>query len=198
MRTVTAALSLTVLMAISAPARALDWELVDWRLGLAYASGLSDVTDLYEENLRLAGFDVDVDLKFPLGLAAGMTYEWYSGARLDVGLGPIFVIGGDVAHSEMPLTITGGYKFIRNADVEPYVRGGLSYHFVDGDQYSSSKVGPFLAVGVDFAHFSLELQLDQSEVEFDQLTCDDDGSNCELGTTDLNTYDVLAAFYWRF
>jgi hypothetical protein len=50
---------------------------------------------------------------------------------------------------------------------------------------------------VDFTHFTLELATDQSEVEFDRLFCDEPG-DCELGTTKLNTYDVLFSFYWRF
>src|SRR3712207_8970680 len=51
-------------------------------VGVAYASGLSDVTDLYERNLRAQGLNADVDLKFPLGLTAGATYDWASGLRL--------------------------------------------------------------------------------------------------------------------
>jgi hypothetical protein len=179
-------------------ASAASAQALQWRLGVAYASGLGDVTDFYEEQFRLAGFDVEVDLKFPLGIAGGVSYDWLNGVRVDAGLGPIFVIGGDVKHSEMPLVITGGYSFLQNTNLSPYVRAGVSYHFVDGDLYSSSKVGPFIAAGVDFTHFTLEVALDQSEVEFDSLDCDAAGANCRLSTTDLNTFDVLAAFYWRF
>lgn len=172
---------------------------LEWRLGVAYASGLGDVTDLYEENLRLAGFDVNVDLKFPIGVAAGMTYDWFSGVRADVGLGPVFLIGGDVEHFEIPLSVTVGYNFLRRSHVSPYVRAGMVHHFVSGDLYSSSKPGVLAAVGVDFTRFSFEVSVDQSEVEFDSLSCSNGtGSTCRLTTTELNTYDVLAGFFWRF
>jgi hypothetical protein len=176
---------------------AVSAQALQWRLGLAYASGLQDVTDLYEDNFRKAGFDVNVDLKFPLGIAGGVSYDWLSGVRVDANLGPVFVIGGDVKHSEMPLVLTVGYNFLRDSDLSPYVRVGAAYHFVDGDLYSSAKLGPFVAVGVDFTHFTIEVALDRSEVEFDSLDCPAGGS-CRLTTTSLNTYDFLAGAYWRF
>lgn len=188
------AIAAILLMAVSSAAQALEW-----RLGVAYASGLSDVTDLYEENLRLAGFDANVDLKIPIGVAASMTYDWASGVRADVGLGPAFLIGGDVEHFEMPLSATVGYNFLRLSHASPYVRAGLVYHFVSGDLYSSSKPGVLAAAGVDFTHFTLEVSLDQSEVEFDSLSCGNGaGSDCRLTSTRLNTYDFLASFFWRF
>lgn len=195
MRIVAAVLAL---MTVSGTARAFEWQLVEWRLGVAYASGLSDVTRLYEDNLRLAGFDVNVDLKFPVGLAGAATYSWASGVRADIGVGPVFAIGGDVKHLEVPLAATVGYNFLRLADVSPYVRAGLIHHFVDGDLYSSATPGVFAAVGLDFTHFSLELALDRSEVEFDTLACASDAGGCRLTTDELNTYDVLAGFSWRF
>ena len=190
MRVVAAATVLLLAFAGSAEAR-------EWRLGVAYASGVSDVADLYEDNLRLAGFDVDVDLKFPLGIAASFVYDWTTEWRTDIGVGPVFAIGGDVKHLEVPLSATMGYNFLPYSRYSPYVRGGVIHHFASGDQYSSSTPGLYLAVGVDFTHFSFELATDQSKVEFDRLTCPATG-NCTLGTTELNTYDVLASFYWRF
>ncbi|MGH8179287.1 MAG: hypothetical protein ACREV5_23770, partial [Steroidobacter sp.] len=79
---------------------------LEWRLGIAYASDVEHVAELYEDNLALEGFDAEVDLKFPLGVAAGVMYDWESGIRGDIGLGPAFFIGGDVDHFEMPLSVT--------------------------------------------------------------------------------------------
>ena len=39
-----------LLLALAGPAQAMEW-----RLGVSYASGVSDVADLYEDNLRLDG-----------------------------------------------------------------------------------------------------------------------------------------------
>ena len=183
----------TVLVfAFAAPAQAMEW-----RLGLSYASGVSDVADLYEDNLRLDGREADVDLKFPLGIAASFLYDWTAQWRTDVGVGPVFAIGGDVKHLEVPLSATMGYNFVPYSRYSPYVRAGVIHHFASGDQYDSSTPGLLLAVGVDFTHFTLELATDQSKVKFDRLFCPAGGS-CTLGTTELSTYDILASFYWRF
>ena len=170
----------------------------EWRLGLSYASGVKDVPDLYEDNLRLAGREADVDLQFPVGLAASFLYDWTAEWRTDVGIGPLFAIGGDVKHLEVPLSATIGYNFLPYSRYSPYVRGGFIHHFASGDQYDSSTPGLLLAVGVDFTYFTLELATDQSEVEFDRLRCPTGGGACTLGTEKLNTYDVLFSFYWRF
>ena len=77
-----------------------------------------------------------------------------------------------------------GYNFLPYSRYSPYVRAGFIHHFASGDQYDSSTPGLFLAVGVDFTHFTLELATDQSKVEFDRLFCPGGGS-CELGTTEL-------------
>jgi hypothetical protein len=178
---------------LSVPAHALDW-----RLGVAYASGLGDVTDLYEENLRLAGFDADVDLRFPVGVAAGITYDWANNVRFDAGIGPVFLIGGDIKHSEVPVSATVGYSFARLTGLSPFVRAGIVHHFVDGDQYNSSTPGLLVAAGIDFTHFIVEVAWDNSEVDFDELTCNASGSSCSLGETTLNTYEFLVGVYWRF
>jgi hypothetical protein len=181
-----------LVLAFAGPAEAMEW-----RLGVAYASGVSDVADLYEDNLRLDGREANVDLKFPLGVAASFLYDWTTEWRTDVGVGPVFVIGGDVRHLEVPLSVTMGYQFLPYSQYSPYVRAGVIHHFASGDQYDSSTPGLFAAVGVDFTHFTLELATDQSKVTFDRLRCPAGGS-CTLGTEDLNTYDVLVSFYWRF
>ena len=191
MRIATTAAIALILLGTSAHAQ-------EWRLGVAYASGVNDVTDLYEENLRLAGFEADVDLKFPIGVTAGFSYDWESGIRADVGLGPVFFIGGDIRHFELPLTGTIGYNFMRLSRVSPYVRGGFTHHFASGDQYSSSDPGLLVAAGLDFARFSVELSADFSKVEFDTLVCDAQGADCTLGTRKLSTYDIIASFFWKF
>jgi hypothetical protein len=168
----------------------------EWRLGLGYATGLSDVTDLYENDLRATGQDANVDLKFPVGLAASYTYDWASDFRIDAGVGPAFSIGGVIDHFELPLIVTAGYNFAPDSDVSPYVRLGAVHHFASGDQYVSSTPGLFAAVGIDFTHITVEIATDQSEVEFDTLACT--GAVCSPARTKLNTYDVIASVYWRF
>ena len=168
----------------------------EWRLGLGYATGLSDVTDLYEEDLRATGQDANVDLKFPVGLTASYTYDWISGFRFDAGLGPAFSIGGVIDHFEVPLSATAGYSFAPETDFSPYVRVGAVHHFASGDRYVSATPGLFAAVGIDFAHVTVEIATDQSELEFDTVACT--GGACVPARTKLNTYDVIASVFWRF
>lgn len=171
---------------------------LEWRLGLAYASDVRHVADLYEQNLRDEGFDADVDLKLPLGVAAGVMYDWESGVRGDIALGPAFFIGGDVDHFEMPLAVTVGYNFMRTADISPYVRAGVVHHFASGDYYRSSSPGLLAAAGLDFDRFSIEVSVDTSEVEFDAFNCNASGTVCTPTTVEFSTYDVLASFHWKF
>lgn len=190
-------LAIAFVAAVLSPAASAE-SLIEWRVGVAYASNLGDVTDLYEANLRAQGLDADVDLKFPLGLAAGATYDWASGMRADVTLGPSFFIEGDVDHFELPLGVTVGYSFARNADVSPYVRLGIIHHFASGDFYSSSSPGILAAVGLDFTRFTIEVAADQSELEFESVSCESAAVNCTEGTQKFSTYEIVASVFWRF
>jgi hypothetical protein len=166
-------------------------------LGVAYVTGIDDVADHYEENLARAGFDADVEVRVPIGLNARATYSWNSDARVDLGLGPMFFISGDVKHLELPVTTTIGYSFLSGTGFSPYVRAGLSYHYVDGDQYSDASPGLFAAAGIDFTHFTLEIASDRSEVELDALRCTAPGA-CRLTTRELRTYEWVASVFYRF
>jgi Outer membrane protein beta-barrel domain len=188
-----AAIVLSIL-AMSGTAQAESWR---FGVGVSYVTGIQDVADHYEENLRRAGFDADVDLRLPVGFGAIATYLWKNDVRADVGLGPMFAISGDVHHFELPISGTVGYSFMSGSSLSPYVRAGLVYHYVDGDQYSGTSPGLLAAVGVDFTHFTVEVATDQSEVEFDALSCTAPAS-CALTTEKLNTYDFIASFYYRF
>ena len=188
-----ALLFLASTLAAIQPATALEW-----RLGVAYASDVKHVADLYEENLEIEGFDAEVDLKFPLGIAAGVMYDWESGVRGDIALGPAFFIGGEVDHFEMPVAVTVGYNFLRTSDISPYVRAGVVHHVASGDFYSSSSAGLLAAAGLDFERFSIEVSVDTSEVEFDTFSCNAAGTVCRPATTEFSTYDLVASFFWKF
>lgn len=180
-----------------------------WRFGLgpSYASGIDDVIDLYEHNMELGGYyEVDADMVLPIGIAFAADYQWQSGLRVDLGLGPMFLIAGDADHFELPITATVGYSFLPNSSVSPYLRAGVAHHFVSGDYYVSADPGLFAAAGIDFARnnavkFTFEIAMDQSEVEFDTYSCDAFNSflvSCRADTVVLNTYDVTAGLFVKF
>jgi hypothetical protein len=178
-------------------AQAFEWRALEWRVGVAYASGLSEVTDLHEDNLQAEGLEADVDLKLPLGITAGVTYDWPSGMRADLTLGPTFFIGGDVSHFELPVGASIGYSFAPNAEVSPYVRAGVIHHIASGDYESSSNPGLLVAAGLDFQRLTIEVAFDDSDVEFEAAQCDAEGA-CQPGFETLNTYEVIASVFWRF
>jgi hypothetical protein len=188
------ATAMTIGLLASSAAHAGDW---GFGVGVSYASGIRDVADHYEENLERAGFDVDVDVRVPLGLGAKASYLWNSDVRVDFGLGPMFFISGDVNHFELPISATVGYSFLSGTAWSPYVRAGVVYHYVDGDQYSSTSPGLLAAVGIELTHFAFEIATDRSEVEFDALNCTAPGA-CQLGKSEINTYDFIASVFYRF
>lgn len=171
----------------------------DWgfELGVSYVTGIDDVADHYEQNLARSGFDAEVDVRVPIGLNAKAFYLWDSDVRADLGLGPMFFISGDVKHFELPVSATVGYSFLAGTGFSPYVRAGLVYHYVDGDQYAGTSPGVLVAAGVDLTRFTFEIATDRSEVEFDALACAAPNA-CVLTTRKLNTYDVIVSVFYRF
>lgn len=201
-------------MALTASANADEWHLGPQ---ISYASGVNDVADLYENNYNATHTYsyVKVHMQIPVGLAFAADYQWNSGLRADVGLGPFFTIkqddrsdrdnryyddSTDLHYYEVPVNATVGYSFIPHGSVSPYIRAGVAYHFVSGDYYRSSTPGLFAAVGLEFsrtntARYVLEIAADQSQVEFDNLACTD--PVC-ANTVKLHTYDVVASFAAKF
>lgn len=190
----TATFAASCLLLVSSAAQAGDW---GFEVGVSYVTGIGDVADHYEENLERAGYDVEVDVRVPIGLGAKARYSWNSDVRVDLGLGPMFFISGDVNHFELPVSTTLGYSFLAGTGFSPYVRAGLVYHYVDGDQYSGTSPGLLAAVGIELTHFSFELATDRSEVEFDALECVAPAA-CQLSKRELNTYDFIASVFYRF
>jgi hypothetical protein len=188
-------------------------------IGLDYVSGLSDVADLYIDNVTApfgtaASDEVD-DLKLPVGLKFTGNYEWDSGVRVDFNIGPLMLVMVDLTvsgsynydHSytyyDIPVGLTGGYSFIRNGSVSPYVRVGGVHHIVSGDFNESTSPGLLAAVGIEFmrmrtAQVSIELAVDQSEVEFDKITCSSIGTNCRTRREAINTSDILFGVAVKF
>lgn len=186
----------------------------EWRIGPgpAGATGMNDIADLYEDNYNNSNtyYQADVDMLLPIGLSVQGTYHWDSGVRLDMGLGPFFMITSDpyddddvdvdLDHTELPANVTVGYTFIPGGSVSPYVRAGLAYHFVSGDYVEGSTPGLLAAVGIEFARqsvasYSLEVAVDKSEVEFERFRRT---PMLVRDTVELNTYDVVISFLVKF
>ena len=169
----------------------------DWKnaVGLTYASGIQDVADFYERYLEQDGFVETEVVTIPVGISYRGFSQFESGLRLGAGVGPVFLILGDVEHTEVAVNAHVGYTLFSNASVAPYVNLGVVHHFVSGDLENGSSPGLLAAIGIEFnrngaVSFVLELAVDKSEVTlFDVRTSSD---------VDINTYDTTITFALMF
>jgi hypothetical protein len=137
---------------------------IDQAIGLGYPSGFQDVVDFYDDVPWL-----EVDRLSPVGLFYRLLVNYDSGMRTDVGVGPLAFVAGGVEYHDVPVTATIGYNLNPKGSINPYLRGGLSYHFIGGDYVKDTKpVGPFGALGVEFMknkpwQFFVEVAYDGAE-----------------------------------
>ncbi|GAB1269180.1 hypothetical protein NBRC116493_24330 [Aurantivibrio infirmus] len=174
----------------------------EWKNGimLSYVSGSSDVLDLYEDNLIANGYYIEDEVEgVPIGIGYRGKYQADSGFRVDIGVGPLMILFGDVDHTELPVTGTVGFDFAPNSPVSPYIRLGAAYHIVSGDDVDKSNVGAFAAFGIEFSRgpgffWGLEVSVDDSTVDFDRYNF----GSFTVDTVELNTYDTQLSLYFMF
>jgi Outer membrane protein beta-barrel domain len=183
----------------------------EWRVGpgIAGVSGIGDVADLYESNFNNSQniARVEVDVVLPVGLAVQITRTWDSGVRMDLGVGPFFLIhndssnsfGDDSEHTEVATNATVGYTFFPGASASPYLRAGVAYHYADGTYAESSDPGLMAAAGLEFrrtktAMISLEVAMDKSEVKFERIQ----RNPTRRDYVSLNTFDTTVSLFVKF
>ncbi|MDJ0807029.1 MAG: OmpW family outer membrane protein [Gammaproteobacteria bacterium] len=165
-------------------------------IGLAYSNGMNDVSDWHEENLYVDRIGL------PLGLSYRYIHDFDSDLRLDVGVS-WFGTGNDsdLDYSDLPLQFTVGYSFFKDNVFKPYVRGGLSYHIMDGDYVEDEAGLGFLgALGVEIGrrgNFFAEISIDTAEATFST-----DASNKAVtrthSTEDIAVSDMVFTIGGRF
>lgn len=181
------------LLLFTGTAGAADW---DFGVGVTYASGISDVADLYEENYEAENPGSEVDtVTIPIGVSFYSRYQGDSGMTFNIGAGPAFIIFGDVDHTEIPLSATVGYAFSASGNSTAYVRAGVVVHFVSGDYVEDSEAGSLVALGFENGrnsgvNWGIEVSVDDSEVEFENLTR---GRNEKI-----NSYDTQLTLFFLF
>lgn len=174
------------------PVKAGEW---DYGVGVSYVSGISDVADVYEDNLNTGPFtSVDVIL-IPIGPGFVSRYQADSGITVNLGVGPVFLIAGDASHTEVSFSATVGYSFNKDGDTSPYIRVGAVAHSVNGDYVVSSDPGLLAATGVEFGrnqglNWGIELSVDDSTVVLEDLT--------GPGNIELNSYDTQLTLFFLF
>lgn len=176
---------------------------------VSYLSGTSELSDLLESNLdndpnmplNLRG-DADVDVS-PIGFSFRGKYQTSFGLRTDLGVGPIIFaldsrddgLNSDFSYFELPVSATVGYNFLPQGDLTPFIRAGLGYHIVDGDNDIGANVGLVAAVGLEFSRnnriaWGLEVGVDNSSIEFIDLA--------NFNTAEINTVDKFLSVYFLY
>jgi len=182
----------TTVLLLAGNVSAGDW---DFGVGVSYVTGISDVVDLYEDNFEIEESSEVETFSIPIGASFIARYQGDSGVMFNIGVGPAFIIAGDIGHTEIPLSATIGYMFSREGDTSPYVRIGVVDHSVSGDYVESSDSGTLMAIGVEFGrnqglNWGIELSVDDSSVEFEDLT--------RAGNTEIDTYDQQLTLFFLF
>jgi hypothetical protein len=180
----------------------------EWRfpLYLTYASGFSKVGDLHKDNSnnQSSGFvHYDEGTSWPVGLAFQPYFEFDSGLRLGMGLGPFGAVWGATEDFYMlPVNLTVGFTFLPKSPVSPYVKAGVSYPFANGGYVEGKTPGFLGALGVEFlrdrrVHLGLEIAIDTSTIDFTKYTRT---TNRVLskGTESIRPMDVTGSFFVAF
>lgn len=134
--------------------------------GLSYSSGFKDVVDWHDQNLL-----VEDDFSWPIGISYRYINYLTDGLRMDVGVGPMSLIAGDISYYDVPLQLTLGYSFLKDTAFSPYIRAGAAYHLNDGDYVQTSADFGFLgAIGAEIGKsrvkFFAEIAVDTAEATF--------------------------------
>ena len=156
-------------------------------VGLSYFSGVSDIGDLFEDNIESQStyntiIEADVTV-IPVGITFRPYYEFDSGVGIGMDFGPIMFLYSDQEYIDdvdffnLPVIATCRYAFNSDGDVSPYVRAGVSYNISSGDYKEGSDPGLFAAVGIEFmrkkaVNMGIEVAYDSSEIEFIDLSND--------------------------
>jgi hypothetical protein len=157
-------------------------------VGFAYGSGLYKAYDRVFDYYEADPYFSDVSrINIPVGLVLNPYYEWGNGIGVGVTVGPTAFLAvyektdtwsyyGRDRSDEIKFSYAvpvGGfvrYTFWPKAKVAPYIKAGVKYPIAGGDNFGSSQVGGFGAVGVEFWRtkalgMSLEAGYDSSEIK---------------------------------
>ncbi len=166
--------ALMALFPVVTPAAAADWR---FPVGLSYVSGITEVVDLYEDNLEAEGYDVDRNDGVPIGLSFNPYVELENGLGFGIGIGPTMLIADDADLFVLPVRVDLRYAVMPRSEVSPYLRVGGSYPLASGDYVEQSRPGLFGGIGIEFFRekvvgFGLEAAYDSSVIEFEDVEDD--------------------------
>ena len=144
-----------------------------WRFAIGYAflNRADELKDAVKTLSRDHGEGSGI-YNTSIGLSFQPYYQFANGWRAGPGIGPFLIFLGDAHHVQVPLNLTVGYSFFRDADFSVYCRAGVSWHAAAGDYIAGSRPGGYAAFGMEFlntrsAHIGLETGWDGAEISLD-------------------------------
>ncbi|MBC8453936.1 hypothetical protein H8D64_02670 [PVC group bacterium] len=142
-------------------------------IGLTYVSGMNEIVDLHEDNLRAEGNKVESTTVIPVGLSVHPNYETGFGLAYGAGIGPVMMILGDTTFWNVPVGLDFRYSLPSRFNTSPYIRAGARYHIAGGDYVESSTPGFFGGIGMTFLRtrkvgMGFEVAVDTSSIEFEK------------------------------
>lgn len=174
----------------------------DWRfpVGISHISGVQDVVDQCEDNLKAEYSDVDVSDGWPVGLYFQPYHEFDNGWGVGAGFGPYMLITSDDDDlvSDLPLNASLRYALLPDASMSPYMRAGVSFHLASGDYVDEAEMGLIGALGVEFNRsgivgFGLEVGVDTGTLKIDDKTTGDSGDTEDFQPIGLSV-SIFAVF----
>ena len=165
-----------------------------WRfaLGYTYLSQARDLKDSIKRLSREHGEGGDI-YNLSLNLSFQPYYQFKNGWRAGAGIGPFLIFYGDSRHLQIPVHLTLGYSFFKDAKFSVYCRAGISWHGAWGDYIATSRPGGHAALGVECfntrsAHIGLEAAWDGAEISLDARPGRTDHEKIQAGALTLFLY----------
>jgi len=178
----------------------------DWRfpIHLNYVGGLSEVFDLYKNNMEHEGYEIIAEFVMPVGVSFNPYMQFDSGLRVGGGFGPVFVVLiEENGYFALPFNINAGYTLFPNGPFSPYLKGGISYHLAGGEYHHSSAPGLFAAAGLVLmndrrVNFGFEISTDLSKVKFKEYDWEYYVSGRDQKFTTIQPAELLISLFVQF
>jgi len=170
-----------LIILVTGAAVQLPVEAVDWRfpVAISYSTGFVDVKDAALDYYRAQGWAVDEDVFVPVSVMFMPYVEFDSGIGVGASVGPpMFVAVEETVGTDestdlsyiVPIGAHVRYTFLRDGNISPYARLGISYPIAGGNMIDGSTPGVLAGVGAEFLRtkkvgFGIEAAYDSSEVK---------------------------------
>jgi opacity protein-like surface antigen len=118
-----------------------------FQVGLTFANGISDLKDKIETNNP----NISISQGLPGGLSFALYREFGNDWAVGATIGPAVLGVGDASLHIVPIGLDVRYKFVRNEDLDSYIRVGVEKAVAGGDFIESSSAGGSIGLGVEFA-----------------------------------------------